>query len=434
MEKSLEERSGFSILVDGLEMPTLTGASQLVSAWKKWKQLEPLPGVQIDAAVKEVCDLTFENLVSLQSVQDLRALYGAIAIHWFCPPDTEVEAFLQAIEASETAGFVTTNGDHGIKLGQHNVQTLEVLKQEGTEMMDESVEAIAPPQPKPKVRHRRKTISVDPDLLRTAAASFGIDIRGRGGASGLSYEAALGQLLEQITQGQSPSEPQPTTQPTQDDGAITAIKDQAKTLAWLTGRMEALEQQVEKLQQERDQAIHQVQRRGDSAQLEQLQQENHRLREERDEAASKLHAFRQLLLGTGMPAQQKGEGETSQPMEPVPPSSTQPSIDASEPPKPSRKRIPEEDALGHIRRAVQAIMNLNDQQGRAFNDKWYISFPVVQTLLRVNGLSANQKNVSVVFEEMKQELEEHHERHAIGSRHNRRHPNIEKIKELVNLN
>jgi hypothetical protein len=79
-------------------------------------------------------------------------------------------------------------------------------------------------------------------------------------------------------------------------------------------------------------------------------------------------------------------------------------------------------------------MTLNDQQGRTFDDKWYISFPVVQTLLRAYGLSANQKNVAAVFEELKEELEHHHDRHKIGSRHNRRHPNVEKIKEVVSLN
>jgi hypothetical protein len=414
-------------------MPTLTGASQVVAAWKKWQQLEPLPGVQIDAAVQEVCALTFEDLVSLQSVQDLRTVYSAIALHWFCPSDVEPEAFLRAIRASEMAGFITASSDRGIKLGQHNVQRLEVFQKGETEMTDEPIEAISPSSElKPKVRHRRKTLSVDPDLLRTVAASFDIEIRGRGGASGLSYEAALAQLLEHLAQGRS----LPTPQPPQDEGAISAIKDQARTLAWLTGRMEALEQQVEKLQQERDTAIAQINQSGDSAQVEQLQLENQRLTQERDEATSKLQAFRQLLLGTGMPQeQQTGQEKTSQQVELViPPSSSQPPLDLPEPPKPSRKRIPEEDALGHIRGAVQAIMNLNDQEGRAFDDKWYISFPVVQTLLRANGLSANQKNVSVVFEEMKQELEEHHERHKIGSRHNRRHPNLEKITQLVNLN
>ena len=443
MEKQLEEKLGFSILVDGLEVPTLAGASQVVAAWQKWKQLDPLPEVQMDAAIREVCNLTFGDLATLRSASDLRALYSAIATHWFCPPETEEEAFLKAIQASETAGFVTARGAHGIKLGQHNVQMLEVLK-EVREMMDEPVEAIEEDdspslietsprlEAKPKVRHRRKTLSVDPDLLRTVAAAFDIEIRGRGGANGLSYEAALGQILEHLAQGHS----QPTPQPPQDDGAISAIKDQAKTLAWLTGRMEVLEQQVEKLQQERDEAIHQVNQAADSAQLEQLQLENQRLREERDEATSKLQAFRQLLLGSGVHQEQhKGEGENSQPPQsPSTPLSTQPSsTDPPEPPKPSRKRISEEDALGHVRRAVQAIMVFNDQEGRAFDDKWYISFPVVQTLLRANGLSANQKNVSVVFEEMKEELEEHHDKHNIGSRHNRRHPNVGKIKDLVRL-
>lgn len=435
MEKSLEEKSGFSILVDGLEIPTLTGASQVVSAWHKWKLLKPLSELQVDAAIREVCDRIFADLVSLQSVQELRAVYSAIASLWFCPPNVEQQAFLRAIQATEPADFETVNRDRGVKLGQHNVQVVEALK-EVMEMRDETIEAIPhSPEPKSKGRHRRKTLSIDPDLLRTVAASFGIEIRGRGGASGLSYEAALAQLLEHLAQGHSQLAPQPTPPPPQDGGTISAIKDQARTLAWLTGRMEALELQVDKLQQERDEAISQVNQRGDSAQVELLQQENQRLKQERDDATNKLLAFRKLLLETGThQVEQTGQDRSSQQIEPtIPTSSTQPSVDASQPPKPHRKRIPEEVALAHTRRAVQAIMTLNDQEGRAFNDKWYISFPVVQTLLRAYGLSANQKNVSVVFEELKHVLEEHHDKHKIGSRHNRRHPNIEKIAESIDL-
>ncbi len=438
MEKSLQEKSGFSILVDGLGVPTLTGASQVVAAWKKWKQLEPLSRVQVDAAVREVCNLTFGNLIPLQSEQDLRAVYSAISIHWFCPPEIEEKAFLREIAASETTGFETTSRDRGVKLGQRNVQMPEVLQQGETEMTDEPIETIvSSPKPKPKVRHRRKSLTVDANLLRTVAAALGIEIRGKGGAGGLSYEAALGQILEQMALEQSPSRPQITPQPPQDEGTITAIKDQAKTLAWLTGRMEILEQQVEKLQQERDEAIAQVKQAGGSTQVEQLQLENGRLRQERDEANSKLQAFRQLLIGS--PSHQEAypteEKNNKQLLSSSTPLSTQPTpADASQTPKPPRKRIPEGDALEHIRRAVQAIMSLNDQEGRAFDDKWYISFPVVQTLLRAHGLSAHQKNVATVFEELKDELEHHHDKHAIGSRHNRRHPNIAKIAESINLN
>lgn len=401
--------------------------------------------MQIDAAVREVCERTFEDLVSLQSVQDLRAVYSAIASHWFCPSDVEQEAFLRAIQATETAGFTTARNEQGIKLGQRHVQRIEALKE--TAMMDEPIAAIegdnassltetsTRSESKPKVRHRRKPLSVDPDRLRTVAAAFGIDIRGKGGAGGLSYEAALGQVLEQLAQGHAPVVSPSMPETPQDEGAISAIKDQAKTLAWLTGRMETLDQQVEQLKQERDEAIHQVQQAGDSAQVQQLQLENQRLREERDEANSKLQTFRQLLMGTErQPEEQQAEGENTQRMETaINPAATLPSTADPELPKPARKRRSEADPLEPIRRAIQAIMALNDQEGKPFDAKWYISFPVVQSLLRANNLSANQKNVAAVFEEMKQELEHHHDKHAIGSRHNRRHPNVEKIKDLVSL-
>ncbi|MBL1178200.1 protelomerase family protein [Pantanalinema sp. GBBB05] len=437
MEKHLAAKSGFSILIDGLEVPTLTGASQVVSAWQEWKQLELLPGVQVETAVREVCELTFENLVTLQSIQDLRAVYSAIAIHWFCPPEVEAAWFLKEIAASETAGFETARSDRGIKLGQHNVHILKAFKPGETEMTDDQpIKAIAArSESKSKVRHRRKALSVDPELLRTVATAFGIEIRGRGGAGGLSYEAALGEVLEQLAQGRSLPVPQATPTPPQDESAIAAIKAQAKTLAWLTSRMEALEQQVEQLKQERDEAIHQLQHQENSAQSAHLQLENQRLKQERDEATNKLQAFRNLLMGSGMHQEQQVEQhKTSQPIEPATvPLSTQPPIEPSEPSKPSRKRIPEDDALANIRRAIHAIMAFNNQDDRTLDDKWYISFPVVQTLLRANGLSANQKNVAAVFDELKHELDQHHDEHAIRSRHNRRHPDIAKIVEVAAL-
>lgn len=454
MKQRLEEKSGFSILVDGLEVPTLMGAEQVVAAWRKWQKLVPLPEAQVDTAIRNVCELTFGDLESLQSISDLRAVYSTIAIHWFCPPDVEKEAFLDAIQAAETAGFMTVRDDRGLKLGQPNVQILEVLTKE-TAMADELTMATEgdnalsstkmPPrlEAKPKMRHRRKMLSVDLDLLRTVAASFDVEVRGRGGARGLSYEAALGYILEQLAQGQSYAIPKSTSSLPPDDGAIAVIKDQARTLAWLTERLEALEQLVEKLKLERDEAIAQVRQARDSAQLEDLRLENQRLRQERDEASSKLQAFRQLLLGAEAHQRQEQEQEQEQTVESadlqqfesaIASPLTQSSLSVSERPKVSRKRIPEKEALNHIRRAVQALVSLNDQEDRPFKDKWYISFPVVQTLLRAHGLSANQKHVAIVFEELKEELEKHHDQHQIGSRHNRRHPDLGKIAEIIDLN
>ncbi|MGI0483781.1 protelomerase family protein [Pantanalinema rosaneae CENA516] len=435
-----KEKSSFSILLDGREVPTLTTASQVVAGWKRLAQLSPLPLSQLETAVREICDLTFQDLAPVRSLQALREVYAAIALHWFCPPDVEETVFLQTIAAVEPAGFATVNPDRGIKLGQRQIDRLELLNAvvEDADMSEEFADAIAPqPNPQAKSRHRRKTLSVDADLLRTVAATFGITIRGKGGAGGLSYEAALTQILGQLAQGQPVPTAQPITMPPEDAGTIAALKDQAKTLAWFTGQLEILEQQVKTLTQERDRALAQVNSQVDSSELEQLRQENQQLKRERDQATAKLQTFKQLLMETGMPEEKDAVIPESQ-LSPQPIVTLSPmplAIPQPDPakPKPSRKRMPEEEALQHIRTAIQAIMRFNDQEGRAFDDMWYISFPVLQTLLRSNGLSANQKTVAIVFEQMQAELEQHHDKHQIGSRHNRRHPDIEKIVEAVTL-
>ena len=213
-------------------------------------------------------------------------------------------------------------------------------------------------------------------------------------------------------------------------------------MAWLTGRLEALEQEVSTLRQERDAALQQLNQGAPSTELGQLQQENEQLKLERDQATSKLETFRQLLMGdrSGQPKQPLSAIAVSPPIPSQPASQSSPApvttlATPSEaiPSKPPRKRLSEDQALGNIRRAVHAVMDFNNHGDRTLNEKWYISFPVIQTLLRANGLSANQNNVSTVFEEMKQELEQHHDQHHLGSRHNRRHPDISKIAQLVSL-
>jgi hypothetical protein len=42
-----------------------------------------------------------------------------------------------------------------------------------------------------------------------------------------------------------------------------------------------------------------------------------------------------------------------------------------------------------------------------------------------------KKNVAAIFSELKDELERHHDRHQLGSRRNRRYPNLELITKKV---
>jgi hypothetical protein len=463
-------KTGFSILVDGVEVPTLTIANQVISAWNQFRQLSPLPLPQIEVAVQAVGDRSFHNLVPLHGVEALRALYSCLALHWFCPPTVPEADFLSAIASPDPRPFETVNPNRGVKLTQHNVEVLACFQSQAHSATEEEVAAMpdtapetsavaeAPAELTPnKLRPRRKSVSVDADLLRSVAANFGLEIRGKGGTVGLSYEAALAELLSLLAEpeeGRSPVEvpsngslpdtaPTPTTP--SDPALAIALADQARTLAWLTGRLESLEQEVNTLRQERDAAIAKVNQGNSSPELERLQQENQRLQQERDLATNKLEAFRNLLIGDrlGQPNQETIAG--SPPVPQTTPAMTAPAASHSSPerkpapaseaiaPKSPRKRLPEDQALEHIRRAVHAIIDFNNYGDRSLNEKWYISFPVVQTLLRANGLSANQNNVSTVFEQMKQELEQHHDHHNLGSRHNRRHPDISKIAQLVSL-
>ena len=464
-------KTGFSILVEGIEVPTLTPANQVISAWHQFRQLPPLPLPEIARAVQTVGDRSFQDLLPLQGVEALRALYSCLAIHWFCPPSIESAAFLSAIASPNPRPFETVNQNKGVKLAQHNVEVLELFQSQAHSGHQEEVAAMpdtpseapalaeTPTELAPnKLRPRRKSVSVDADLLRSVAANFGLEIRGKAGTVGLSYEAALAELLSLLAEPEKershvegPSNgslpdtaPTPTTP--SDPALAIALADQARTLAWLTARIEALEQEVGTLRQERDVALQQLNQAGSSTELAQLQQENEQLKLERDQATSKLEAFRQLLMGDRS-TQTNSLTEPialSTPVAPPPTLATPAARDISparklEPaseaiaPKPARKRLPEDQALDNIRRAVQAIMNFNNHGDRTLNEKWYISFPVVQTLLRANGLSANQNNVSTVFEEMKQALEQHHDQHHLGSRHNRRHPDISKVAQLVSL-
>lgn len=392
-------KTGFSILIDGIEVPTLTTANQVISAWQQFRQLSPLPFPQVTRAVLAVGDRTFNDLVPVRGIEQLRALYSCIALHWFCPPEVSEAAFLEAIASPDPMPFETVNPNRGVKLAQRNVDVLECFR-----------------------------------------SSFG------------------------SPKGSDPMSDTPSELPTKAEGKLLgdptnltlALADQARTLAWLTTRLEALEQEIGVLRQERDAAIARLHQGSLSAELERLQQDNQRLQEERDLANDKLEAFRNLLMGdrleqTGSLAKTTVEATAAEATtEAVSDVNSGPEMSSDEVAtagghgsldrklesdvhKSKRKRLSEDQALDAIRRAVQAIMDFNDQSDRPIHEKWYISFPVVQTLLRTYGFPANQSNVSTVFKQMKQELEQHHEQHNLRSRHNRRHPELSKITKLIYL-
>lgn len=79
-------------------------------------------------------------------------------------------------------------------------------------------------------------------------------------------------------------------------------------------------------------------------------------------------------------------------------------------------------ALEKINQAIDLIMAWNDDPMRDFNHKWFISVPVILSLIRGSGFSASQGRVQSAMAQRKEDIDAHHYKHGLGQRHNARHP------------
>ena len=182
-----------------------------------------------------------------------------------------------------------------------------------------------------------------------------------------------------------------------------------------------------------------VDRSGNAERIEELEYENELLRTERDLALNTLAQVRSLL----------GEQTTSSlvPEETVHALSSTPTpendnnnddVDTLEPPAVSPVTAPPQNtrlisAQGidpQIVDAVETVMTYNDAQ-TAHGDKWTISYTVMRDLLATVGKATTPK-IKLVFDHMKSQLDEHHAKHGLSSRHNRCHKD-EKVTEFIKL-
>ncbi|MEM1368242.1 MAG: hypothetical protein AAGG02_09525 [Cyanobacteria bacterium P01_H01_bin.15] len=147
-------------------------------------------------------------------------------------------------------------------------------------------------------------------------------------------------------------------------------------------------------------------------------QELKELRQQNQALQGELQQFHQLkqLLGGGSG---NNEGASDSGNTVAQASSTQP-----------RKRVRiTAEALQDVDQAISLIMQWNDEGvseasptgTRPFNDKWYISFPALQELLRSSGRSASQPRVKAALDNRREEINHHHDTHGLGQKHNARH-------------
>ena len=310
---------------------------------------------------------------------------------------------------------------------------------------------------KRQMTRRMKAVSVDLDLLKGAAGQLGIEIR-RG--KGKGYDLALSEILLRLEQGVILGETtmpnvagveeqslQPILEPVVP--VSQTVADQAKTLAWLTGRVEALEADLALTQQEKNQAIEatlagSAKQRADSAnstkadpllqqEVEQLRHEIEQLNGELQQTRSRLQSIQQFLSGG---AATTTLAQSSQPERATLAVSTQqraPQLEltpvlvektASFPAilphaaavarKSSGELDP--DAL----RALDAILNYNDSVATSHQERWTISIPIMKDLLKQVG-KASQPKIDAVLKAKAEAIALHHRHHGLGERHNRVH-------------
>ncbi len=148
------------------EIPTLTGAQQVITALDKMRKWLPTKGMSAQAvnqkygeAVARSCDRNFADLIPLRAGRDnlyshlFRTVYARIATHWFAPSNVADVEFMAAIQGHYAVldeqnpklrrslmssrhyndykigdGKGNIDGRQGIKLGQPGVDVIEVFK------------------------------------------------------------------------------------------------------------------------------------------------------------------------------------------------------------------------------------------------------------------------------------------------------------------
>ena len=197
-----------------------------------------------------------------------------------------------------------------------------------------------------------------------------------------------------------------------------SINSLGTTMQWFTSQIDTLKAENEKIRQERDQAILNLEQ-GRSTddetlqELKDLRQENQGLRGE----LQQFHQLKQLLGG----ARGNNDGAIA---------SGNAGGQASTTTSRKRGRIAAE-ALQDIDRAISLIIQWNDGGDRAFGQKWYISFPALQELLRSSGRSASQPRIKAALDNRREEINRHHDKHGLSQKHNARHQHS--ITEVMTL-
>jgi Telomere resolvase len=429
--------------------------------------------------VANKCVEHFSDLVPSRSDREnlyshiFRACYATIAAHWFCPPTVPEYNFKAEIQGHFTLtkdgrklpnysaranyddyAIGTEDGNRdgrlGIKLGTlPGLETIETFRKrtpamkttiidkdkdkdkdkelsqedlsDRTAASEESViESNAPSstketimsKPATKIKTRRPELHAD-DLEEMTA------LMARRGVVGSTAEL-FHALLEAFKTGESEQQQQQTR----------TVSELTSSLTWFTDRIDALEKTCQQVQEERDRL---QTTQTTTKELNRLRNENTQLKQKLEETESQLQGIKKFLgVGSNGAVAAQAAEVVSQPITPqVPVQPTTPqhtaihiehsatnTTQAREPKTeaPTRRNRGETDEK--LNQIIDALISWNTSQ-ESSDTQMRISIPTIKGLASAMGANY-QKAIQDILKDRGNELEEHHSRLLIGTRHNAR--------------
>jgi polyhydroxyalkanoate synthesis regulator phasin len=286
-------------------------------------------------------------------------------------------------------------------LREHPTSSTEPIEPTQTELTQTPVEEQTPvSQPTEKTKTKRPELHAD-DLARMT------EMMAKRGITGSAAEL-FHSLLEAFESGESQQQQQQTR----------TVSDLTSSLTWFTDRIDTLERTCQQLQAERDrlQAAQTT-----TEELNRLRGENTQLKRELQETRSRLGGIQKFLGESSQSASPNNAtvAHTSAASNTVaatpvpPPTPTQPTAPKPETPVVRRNRAETTEKLNQI---IDALVSWNTSQ-EASDTQLRISIPTIKGL--ASALGANyQPAIQELLKERAGELEEHHSRLLIGTRHN----------------
>jgi len=421
---ALKRRKETQIL--SFEIPTLTTAERVCQALaqlRSWIKTEGMTAEQLNAKYSEVvakaCDRHFTDLVPRREGRDnlythlFRSIYATIATYWYCPPrvsETEFKAQIQGhfavldeqnpdLRRSLAAnrhysdyligdGKGNVDGRKGIKLGYGGIKPIEVFAGSWQQPKQEKIEPVEPQEP--------MTDSNDVEQLKRQRTSVGIWLTDR---------VLLESIFDRL--GLDPDD--------------TQINRMSALLQWVDQRLEP------EMEEEPAPAI--AQTSPSEAEL---------------EAAAEIEKPEEAPVASGLEAKLDRLAEvmtlfvesqlnqvSTRPQiakQPRPAATVTPAEPSeSSEPKPKRERSTQ-GAEGKVNRAIDKLIEYNNQPGLLHTDKWAIGISVLK---RLTG--CYQGVISRVLEDRKEELEQHHRQHGLGITHNNYHRGKLQVTDVIQL-